>query len=169
MFKVVLVEEKDVLRQELGGSAGRRFARKAQPLTDGCPAESIEARTTKTTSTLRRAILPLATSPRPQCIPSQLPPGSTTLNFAHALHHIPLACALASDGSTTLARARARERRHAVLCWARLRRKTRTCSCLPPRAMRRSPKGALIRSACELPRRRRNGNFPTTPRPNRFA
>lgn len=132
---MVLVEEKDFLRRELGGSAGRRFVRKAQPLPviDGCPAESIEARATKTTSTLRRAILSVSTSPHPQCIPSQLPPGSANLNLAHALNHFPLPCALTSDGSTTLARARARdrERRYAVLCWARLRRTTRTCSCLP--------------------------------------
>jgi hypothetical protein len=151
MFKVVLIEEKDVLRRGLGGSVGQRFARKAQLLIDGCPAESIEARTTNTISTLRRAILSLSTSPRPQFIPTQLPPGSTNSNLAHALNHIPLPCALASDRSTTLARARARERRYAVLCWVRLRRTTRTCSCLPPRAMRRSPKGALIRSACEVP------------------
>lgn len=89
----------------------------AQPPIDGCPAESIEARTTKTTSTLRQPILPFS---YPQCIPSQLPRGSANLNLAPALNHIPLHCALASDGSPTLARARARER-HAVLCWARLR------------------------------------------------
>lgn len=86
-----------------------------------------------------------------------------SLNLAHALDYTPLPCALASDSCTKFARARAREQSYAGLCWARLRQTTRTCSCLPPRTMRRSRKEALIKCACELPRRRKiNGDFPMT-------
>jgi hypothetical protein len=73
----------------------------------------------------------------PQCIPLQSPPGSANSNCAPALDHAPLPCVLASDGSPVVTKARARER-HAVLCWARRRRTTRTRSCLPPRRMRRT-------------------------------